>query len=124
MRTSESRAVYLSSVIPELTRRIGAEPIYVYGHTPMIYSLLNKDSFIPEIWFSNDVYSPDFIISRLQSRVAETGLRPTIIVTEKTALGEDSWQKMLEFLSVNSYARTYSFDEKSRPYDAEVWQAK
>jgi hypothetical protein len=124
MRTSESRAVYLSSVIPELTRRIGAEPIYVYGHTPMIYSLLNKDSFIPEIWFSNDVYSADFIVSRLQSRVAETGLRPTIIVTEKTALGEDSWQKMLEFLSVNSYARTYSFDEKSRPYDAEVWQAK
>jgi hypothetical protein len=124
MRTTENRAAYLSSVIPELTRRIGDEPVYVYGHTPMIYSLLNKDSFIPEIWFSNNVYSADFILSRLQSRIAETGLRPSIIVTEKTALGEDSWQKMVQFLSENSYARTYAFEKQSRPYDAELWQVK
>jgi hypothetical protein len=90
----------------------------------MIYSLLNKDSFIPEIWFSNYVYSADFILSRLQSRIAETGLRPSIIVTEKTALGEDSWQKMVQFLSENSYARTYAFEKQSRPYDAELWQVK
>lgn len=124
MRTSKNKAEYLSTVIPEFTRRIGDSPVYVYGHTPMIYSLLNKDSFIPEIWFANNVYSVDFIVSRLQKRISETGLRPSIVVTEKMALGEESWQKMMQFLSINSYIRSYSFEEKFRPYDAELWQAK
>jgi hypothetical protein len=122
LRTSQGRAEYLSAVILELNRRIGDKPVYVYGHTPIIYPLLTKDSFIPEIWFANDAYSVDFIVNRLQEKMNETGMRPSVIVTEKTKLGEGSWEKMIQFLAANSYACVYSYGAAGRPCDAELWQ--
>jgi hypothetical protein len=124
LRTSKERADYISVAIPELARRVGDGPVYVYGHTPIIYPLLNKDSFIPEIWFANDAYSVDHILNRLQKQIHETGLRPSIIVTEKTKLGKGSWEKMMQFLAGNSYTRTYCFDDKARPFDSELWQIR
>jgi hypothetical protein len=126
IRTTKARAEYLNSVLPLIAQYTDTDRqhLYIYGHSPIFYFLNDKDSFIPEIWFANEAYSVSSIISKLTSQIQKSGSKPVIVVTEREALGANTWIHMQEFLEKTNYLLVYTFPANSNGLKLEIWKSE
>jgi hypothetical protein len=124
IRTTKARAEYLNTVLPLIEQYTDGQHLYIYGHSPTFYFLVDKDSFIHEIWFANDAYTASSIIEKLTSKIQKSGNKPVIAVTEREALGDDTWVHMQAFLNKLNYFLVYSFPANESGLNLELWKSE
>ena len=121
LRTSVERSKFLE----ESARAIGVvgkdKPLYVYGHTPILYYTTGRVLFTEKIWMANNLYSIDQIVSALEEQKQKTGCEPVIAVTDRYALGEIGWERFSRFLFDHQYESKGKLD-LSGPFSLEIFE--
>ena len=108
LRTSHERAEAMEQACQILRSTDPAAPLFVYGHTPILYLASQKRPYTSMIWLADDMHRPDAVVEGLRAKYADSGVLPIIAVTERDVLGVEGWQAMDRFLQENGYVRAHN----------------
>lgn len=79
------------------------DPLFIYGHKPMFYYLMENPPAIKEYWLGNNVYTVKQIFDALEASPSRHGKWPIIIDTNQPLLGKDGEEALADFLSKHHY---------------------
>ncbi|MFT5336099.1 MAG: hypothetical protein ACI9YL_000091 [Luteibaculaceae bacterium] len=84
--------------------------IFVYGHKPAFYVILDKKPFIKEYWLNNAVYTPEYVWAQMEKKVGEMNAFPVLIDTKQNILGKKGEVGFIDFINTHLYSKSYSSD--------------
>ena len=102
--TTKENAKHIEDLCAAIESSINKDnSLFIYGHQPMFYFLINSRPTIENIWMTNNQHQPDELFNSIIENTNKTKKWPLIVDTKGKVLNEEGEIALKIFLKSNNY---------------------
>lgn len=102
--TTKENAKHIEDLYSAIESSINKDnSLFIYGHQPMFYFLINSKPTIENIWMTNNQHQPDELFNSIIENINKTKKWPLIVDTKENVMKEEGEIALQKFLKSNKY---------------------